>query len=44
MDSCGLRIFSSPLSEEIIAHHFPRKFMMPSFNLYSGAIDPIHHL
>ena len=27
-----------------MSHCFPRNFVMPSFDLYSGATDPILHL
>ena len=40
----GLAILNSPLSEEISSHHFRKKFMMPSFEHYSGATNPIQHL
>ena len=40
----SLRTFNSPLSEEITSHRFPRKFVMPSFECYSGATDPIQYL
>jgi len=36
-----LNVLSSPLSKEITSHSFLRKFVMPSFEYYSGAIDPI---
>ena len=41
---CGLRTFDSSLSEEITSHRFPKKFVMPSFECYSGATDSIQHL
>jgi len=44
MDSYGLKIFSSQVLKQIMAHRFPRKFVMSSFNLYSGAPNPIQHL
>ena len=44
MDSYDLKISSFPFSEQITTHRFLRKFVMSSFDLYSGAIDPIQHL
>ena len=43
-EPCGLRTFDSLLSEEITSHRFLKKFVMPSFECYAGAIDPIQHL
>jgi len=44
MECCGLRPFNSPLSEEIIALSFLRKFVMPTFNHCSGTSDTLLHL
>ena len=44
MNSYDLKIFSSALLEQIMAHRFPRKFVLSSFNLYSRAPNPIQHL
>ena len=39
-----LRPSNSPLSEEITMLRFLRKFVMPTFNHYSGTFDPLLHL
>jgi len=39
---CGLRTFDSPFLEEITSHHFPKKFMISSFECYSEATEPIN--
>ena len=39
-----LRIFDSPLLEKIMSHRFPNKFIISSFDCYTRATDPIHHL
>ena len=41
---CGLSTFESPLSEDVTSHHLLKKFVMSSFECYSGATDPIQHL
>jgi len=41
MEYNGLRPSDSPLSEEITMVHFPKKFMMPTFDHYSGTSDYI---
>jgi len=40
----GLNIISSLLYEQITSRCFPKKFMMSSFEDYSGATDPIQLL
>ena len=37
----GFNIFNSPLFKEITFHRFAKKFVMSSFECYSGATDPI---
>ena len=37
-----LRPTDSPLSKEITALRFSKKFVMPSFDYYSGTSDPLH--
>jgi len=39
-----LRTSDSQLSEDITSHRFPKKFIMPSFECYYMATDPIQHL
>jgi len=34
----------SPLLVETTSHSFPKKFVMPNFEYYFEAIDPIQHL
>jgi len=44
MDYSRLRLTDSLLSKEITTLRFPKKFMMPSFDHYSGTSDPLLHL
>jgi len=42
--SFALRIFNSPLSEEITSHRFLKKFVIPSFKCYTRVTDPVQHI
>ena len=44
MEYSEMRPTDSPLSKEIIALRFPKKFVMPTFDHYSGTSDPLLHL
>ena len=39
-----MRFSDSPLSEEITSLYFPRKFVMLTFDHYSGTSNPLLHL
>ena len=39
-----LRISNSLLSEEIMSHQFSKKFIILSFDYYTGVIDLVQHL
>ena len=38
-----LQISDSPLSDKIMSHHFSKKFVIPSFDYYTGVTDPVQH-
>jgi len=44
MGYSGLRPFDSLLLGEITTLHFPKKFVMPTFDHYSGTSYPLLHL
>ena len=44
MEPYGSSILNSSLSKEITSHCFLKKFVIPSFECYSGATDSIQYL
>jgi len=44
LGSSILRISDSPLSEEIMSHQFPKKFVIPNFDYYTKVTDLVQHL
>ena len=44
MEYSRMRPTDLPLSREIITLCFPKKFVMPTFDHYSGTSDPLLHL
>ena len=43
MQHIGLRPSDSPLPKEITTLHFPKKFVMPTFDHYSGTLTPSYN-